>query len=231
MTILSVVQSATTVLGMNVPDAVYGNQAREMVEMRAHVARVSDLIVDEFDWQRLTRIGSIIGDGAQTEFDLPLDFHRFQKNSQLISQARPHCAFSHIPDANSWLRAISDQIWLAVPIWTLMGGKIVFQQPPSSGEVIRFTYISNQVVQPAAPEPPRPDFEADDDAYALPERILELGLIWNWKAAKSQPYAKELNDYEQALARAIGIDRGERTVTVGLGPSFDVPTAYPWTLG
>lgn len=231
MTILSVVQSATTVLGMNVPDTVYGNQSREMVEMRAHVARVSDLIVDEFDWQRLTRIGSVIGDGVQTDFNLPIDFLRFQKDSQLVSQSRPYCAFTHIPDANAWLKAITDQIWMATPIWTLMGGKIVFQEPLAAGEIVRFTYVCNEVVQPAGPDPLRSGFEADDDSYVLPERLLELGLIWNWKSAKSQPYAKELNDYELALARAVGIDRGERIISVGKGVRIDVPTAYPWVLG
>ena len=51
--------------------------------------------------------------------------------------------------------------------------------------------------------------------FRLSEYLLELALIWNWKAAKGDDYAEEMAAYQVALADEISADRGPSIVRMG----------------
>jgi len=62
----------------------------------------------------------------------------------------------------------------------------------------------------------------------LDERLLKLGMIWQWKQNKGTSYAEDMGTYTDALAVAMGHDR-PAPIIVGRRPiSANVRTAYPW---
>ena len=61
---------------------------------------------------------------------------------------------------------------------------------------------------------------ADGDSFVLDERLLKLGMIWQWKANKGSPYAEDMATYGDALvvhggARQPGADHHRPQAAVG----------------
>jgi len=49
-------------------------------------------------------------------------------------------------------------------------------------------------------------FMNDLDTFVLDERLLKLGMIWQWKAQKGSAYAEDMGTYGDALTYAMGND-------------------------
>jgi hypothetical protein len=69
-------------------------------------------------------------------------------------------------------------------------------------------------------------FMADTDSFRLDERLLKLGMIWQWKALKGSPYAEDMATFMDALTRASGADKPAPILIHRLPSS--VMTAYPY---
>jgi hypothetical protein len=73
-------------------------------------------------------------------------------------------------------------------------------------------------------------FLNDTDVFELDERLLKLGMIWQWKAQKGTPYAEDMATYEDALARVAGADK-PMPIIIGRRPmSAAVNVAYPFPI-
>jgi hypothetical protein len=71
-------------------------------------------------------------------------------------------------------------------------------------------------------------FTDDGDSFALDERLLKLGMIWQWKAQKGTAYAEDMGTYGDALQTAMGKD-SPSPIIIDRGPaSKTVNVAYPW---
>ena len=66
----------------------------------------------------------------------------------------------------------------------------------------------------------------------LDDRLLKLGMLWQWKAQKGGPYAEDMNTYGDALTVAMGkdspspilVDRAVISKTVRVAYPYPVPT-------
>jgi hypothetical protein len=75
------------------------------------------------------------------------------------------------------------------------------------------------------------EFLTDVDTFRLDERVLRLGMIWQWKAQKGSPYAEDMGTYGDALTHAMGSDKPGPIIvgraplgSYGLGPA--APAAF-----
>lgn len=73
-----------------------------------------------------------------------------------------------------------------------------------------------------------PEFQADDDVFYPDERVLKLGMIWQWKAQKGTPYAEDLGTYEDALDRLAGSDKPAPIIIGTKVISARANVAMPW---
>jgi hypothetical protein len=71
-------------------------------------------------------------------------------------------------------------------------------------------------------------FTADGDGFILDERLLKLGMIWQWKANKGSPYAEDMGTYSDALAVASGADAPAPIIIGRLPISAAANVAFPW---
>ena len=58
-------------------------------------------------------------------------------------------------------------------------------------------------------------FTKDSDTFQLSENILELCMIWKWRAQKGLPYAQDQDNYEDAKEKLQAADKGSRIISVG----------------
>jgi hypothetical protein len=70
-------------------------------------------------------------------------------------------------------------------------------------------------------------FLADTDSFRLDERLLKLGMVWQWKANKGTSYAEDMGTYADALSIAMGHD-SPAPIIIGRRPMSQGRTAYPF---
>lgn len=232
MTILSVVQDAATSLGLNpVPDQVFGSTRRDMVEMRSVIKEVSRQIAEAHDWSVLKTIHTITGDGSDEDFSLPADYDRMPKDIRFWSSLNTTAPLQHILSEDEWLGITVQGFDPLYGAWIVYGGEIHIKPARASGETVKFFYISDKIVT-ASGGSTKAAFSADDDTFRLPERLLKLGIIWNWKARKGHEYAEEMATYSDALMQLTGKDKGPSIITVGQQRlPYNIHYAYPLGLG
>lgn len=73
-------------------------------------------------------------------------------------------------------------------------------------------------------------FMNDGDTFALDERLLKLGMIWQWKAYKGSPYAEDMANYADALAVAQGADKPAPIIIGRTVVSASARVAYPYPI-
>lgn len=232
MTILSVIQQVCPVIGLTVPDAVFSSTAREHIELQALANEMAQRIAfDTHDWSALKALGTISGDGVTSAFSMPSDYRRMLKKASLWSSAGFATSLFHVADTDQWLGMQSRSPQWSPGAWTIIGRQINILPIPATGSTVQYYYLSNAIAV-AQDGTLRTAFLADSDTFVLDERVLRLGMIWQWRANKGLSYAEDLATYEEALSYAIGADKGSNTVVVGHRRTpYNAMYAYPGTLG
>lgn len=213
MTILSVCQNVSLVIGIDRPDQVFASTDREHLELARLANEIAQTIAKEHDWQALQGIHTITGDDAEEAHALPDDYGRMLKTASVWS-SRWTWAFNHINDPDVWLEYQVVPYTFVNGNWIIYGGQMHILPVMASTETVKFFYFSRNLVSPASGVD-KPLFTADDDAFRLDERLLELGMIWQWRANKGVAYDEDLVNYTKLLNKNIGDDAGSKPIVTG----------------
>ncbi|RUX96149.1 MULTISPECIES: hypothetical protein [unclassified Mesorhizobium] len=228
MTILSVIKDVSTVIGLTVPTAVFSSTDREHVELQSLANEMAHRIAfDTRDWTKLKTLATLTGDGVSQGFDLPDDYQRMLKKARIWPSASPYAPYSHYADSDQWLGLAVQNFANLVGAWTMIGEQILIKPPVANLTTAQFYYITNLIIKDNAGAP-KAAFTADDDVYRLDERVLKLGMIWQWKANKGQAYSEDMATYEDALSVSAGADKGSNIIVIGQGRQpVDADFAFP----
>lgn len=226
MTLLSVCQDVAKVIAIDVPSVVASATDRELVELLNVANTMAKRIAAGHDWQDFSRVATITGDGSTEDFDLPSDYDRMLVKAQLWSSSL-ETALTPISDLDRWLELDVQTFDFVLNAWTLYGGQIHVKPALATGVTAKYFYQSDLIVAPDSGSN-KTEFTADTDSFRLSEELLKLGMIWQWRANKGLPYAEDMVNYEQLLARLVSRDKGSRMLRIGRArlPS-DVTVAYP----
>ena len=157
---------------------------------------------DNRDWTRFKFTNIYTGDGVKTAWDLPADYRRMPITANVWKGTSP---LRFIPDADEWLQRRINNLssspgWGE---WTIYGGQMHIFPALAVGEPVGFVYISRNCV--ALNGGGFGDtFTNDGDRFALDERLLKLGMTWEWKCRKGSPYAEDMGTYSDALVTGDG---------------------------
>lgn len=231
MSILAVCADVSTVIGLSVPATVYGSTDREHVELASLANEMAQRIAfDGHDWTKLKTIATLTGDGSATSLALPTDYQRMLKKARVWPSASPFSPLTHYADTDTWL-GLQAQNVAVIGAWTLIGDEMHFLPAVPNTETVQFYYISNLIVAPATGAN-KTTFTVDTDTFRLDERVLKLGMIWQWKANKGQPYAEDMANFETAMAMIVGADKGSNILTMGgrRGNAWGSEYAHPGTI-
>jgi len=232
MTILSVCQNVALVVALSEPDVVFSSTDREHKELARLANEMATRIAGDFDWQKLQIIKTITGDDVTEAHPLPDDYERMLRTASLWS-SRWSWAFNHISDPDLWLEYQVVPYTFVNGNWMIYGGEMHILPVMASTETVKYWYISNNIVT-ASGGSTKPLFTADDDTFVLDEKLLELGMIWQWRANKGLPYAEDMQNYERQFNQLAKHDAGSGAVVSGRRyPSKTLrgPWAFPQTVG
>jgi hypothetical protein len=209
MTLLTVVRDVCAAVGVALPTTVFGSlQAnRTMQEMVALADEMAQRIAyDLRDWTVLRTTATYVGDGVTTSFALPVDFKRMLLTSNVWRSTSTQEPMMFVSDVDEWVRRRSFNESGAWGEWILMGGRLHIAPAMGVGVSARHSYLDKNCIALASGGL-SDRFTDDVDSFRLDERLLKLGMIWQWMANKGSPYAEPMGTYSDAIANAMGHDQ------------------------
>lgn len=213
MSVLATIQSVSASIALDRPEVVFSSQEREHVELQTLANTAGLHIARDYEWQALKVVGTLVGDGATAAFDLPGDYDRMLKKAELRS-LRHMSALTHITDSDQWLDMDIRQFNQVAGMWTIYGGQIHIRPAPAAGEEVKFFYMTKDWAQDDQGSL-KSGFAQDTDRFRLSESLLELCMIWRWRAQKGLAYAQDQDNYEDAKEKLQSADKGARIIAIG----------------
>lgn len=214
MTVLSAASSAMVRLVGRKPTVLYSAAATDetAVQIADLANEVAADIMKGHDWQALTKIAELTGDGETTSFVIPSDYDRMVLAQDIQSNQAPwlwNYSQAHI---GLWIALQNGEVSVASPgWWILLENRFRFNPAPPSGRKAIFPYIAKTYALSLGGER-KASFTADNDTFMLDERLLTLGIIWRYREQKGMGYAEDMKTYEDALSQAQARDRGARAI-------------------
>jgi hypothetical protein len=208
MTILSVVKDVCMVTGIPQPPSIFSglNGNRTMQEMLSLSNEMAQRIAyDTRDWTRLRKTQVYVGDGVTPAFDLPANFKRMVLTANVWRSTSALHPMMFIPDQDEWIQRRALHRFSAWGEWTIIANQMLFWPTLPVGVTATFAYLDRNAISLAAGGA-GDAFQTDGDSFLLDERVLKLGMIWQWKAQKGSPYAEDVGTYGDALTNAMGHD-------------------------
>jgi hypothetical protein len=212
MSLLSVVQDVCEVVGVARPATVFAaiSADRTMQEMVTIANGMAQRIAgDTREWSRMKVIGTFTGPGDA--FAPPADFRRQLLTTEIYSSVNTNYPLRYIPDLNEWMQRRARNYSDSRGEWINYGGSIHFAPALASGQTATFPYLSRNCIEQRNPTGTisglSDTFASDLDTFMLDERLLKLGMIFQWKANKGSPYAEDMGVFSDALAMAFGTDK------------------------
>lgn len=238
MTVQSVIQEVTAFIGVRPPNGTvfvspyldrtsweFVNLANEMAQRIAY---------DWREWQVMRALNVFAGDGSKTSFPLPADYNRMLKTAQVWRSSNTTAPMTFISDADDWLRKELQGYTVPIGEWCIFNNEMHIRPTLSATETAKFFYLKNTCVKLTSGGF-GDRFLQDTDTFILPERLLKLGMIWQWKAYKGATYAEDIANYEDALSTLAGSDKpspiliGSQTISSDAMVAYWGPTPPPGT--
>ena len=228
--LLEIIQNVCLTVGVALPTTVFGSlQAnrtmQEMIKLANEMAR--RIAYDNREWTKLRKEQVYYGDGTTTAFYLPSDYKRMLLTSSVWG-ANTQTPMRFVPDTDEWLqrRAAGDAD--SSGEWTMLGGQMHIHPALAYGATARYAYLDKNCIVRASDGIFTDRFWSDTDYYRLDSRLLELGMIWQWKAQKGAPYAEDMGTWGDALALMFAADSPAPIIVGRLPISANARVAYPW---
>jgi hypothetical protein len=231
MAILAAMQSAAMRLMGQRPSVFFGSSNKFEQEIADLVNEVAIDVQKYDDWQALTKIHTIVGDGVTTEVPLPADYDRQLVDSAIQDTVNWAWGYQHLSDINDYIYRSTHGFEPYPGGWIIYGNRMHFTPAPRAGASAVFPYI-NKNYATGSTGTPKASFTMDSDSFLLPERLLTLGLVWRWRENKKLDASGDQEAFIKALDEYASKDRGSsiyRTGRTWRRGNFSV--AYPWPLG
>lgn len=207
MTLLSVCQDAADLLTIPRPDAVLASSDQQVMQLLALLKKVGTDARDRHDWNSLTTAYTFTCGASNAQSgEPPTDFARMSDGMEMWNDTNNQIIRGPLA-AREWTDMLAWGLTTIPQYWRLIGGVLNIYSP-SSGDTIRYEYISKYWIVKASDSTTTDTFASDADTFKLPEQLLTDGLVWRWKQAKGLDYAEDLQTYNQTFADAIKADKG-----------------------
>lgn len=230
MTLLSALQSASIRLIGRRPTAFFsatGVFEQKLVDLSNEVAQ--DIMASE-DWQVLTKIYNITGDGVTENFPLPADYDGMLLNSDIQNLQDWAWGYEHITDINDFIFRRARGFEPFPGAWILYGNQFQFTPAPAVGNSASFPYTSKYYATDSGGTP-KAAFTADTDLFLISDRLLTLGLIWRYRENEKLDYTGDMEAFQKAIDELMNKDKGSQIIRGGRRLIGNFSYAYPWTLG
>lgn len=203
MTLLTVVRSAASRLGLARPSSVVNSTDQNSVELLAFAQEEGKTLARRHEWQVLQTEHTFTTSNGTVSYALPSDFDRILKDTVFNRTRRRRMAGDLAPD--QWQETQASLVTMVNPAFRIRGGLFLISPTPTATETVAYEYISKKWCQ-SNTSTGQVEWLADSDTGLLDEDLMILGIIWRYRKAKGLDYGEDMNTYEMEVTKAIQND-------------------------
>lgn len=225
MSALDAMQSAAVRLVGQRPSTFFNAASGAVFEMELAnlVNEVAADVMKSNDWQALTKVHSLEGDGETTAFTLPGDYDRMLVKSEIQDPTNWAWGYGQAADINAFLTLEARNYSASPGAWIIYADAMRVIPPPTG--TAQFPYISKFYARDPGTLETKGSFTTDSDISLLPERLLTLGLVWRWREDKKLDFTGDQEAFTKAIGEYAAKDKGSRSYRRSGGSRF--PGTYP----
>jgi len=195
MSLLSIIQDAADIIGIDKPVSIIGNTGTTSSQMLAMLTMSGRMLARRHDWQALIN-EHVFNTAASTEsYALPADYDRHIDDTAWDRTNLWNVRGSITP--REWQIRKSGVVPTGVRRRFRVKGGFVFIDPiPTTIDSLVYEYISKNWITDSAGASAASAFVADTDITIFSETLMTLDLIWRFKKEKGFDYAEDFRDFE-----------------------------------
>lgn len=207
MSLLTIVQDVCSRVGLATPNAAISSTDPLIQQIVALVTEEGEeLAGGEYNWNLLQLETSFttVATEVQGVTDVIAPGLKYIINDTIWNRTTRLPIYGPL-SAQNWekLKAMQNTgPWVQ---YVVREGNILFNPVPVAGQSCYFLYQSKNFVN-VSTGGTSDRFVTDTDTVVFQERIMKLGTIWRWKAAKGLDFTTDYAKYEKALSEAKSLD-------------------------
>lgn len=205
MSLLQIVQSAAVRFGLSSPNSAASNTDLNIQQIVALVNEEGQELAARASWQELTRESSFTTVAAEAQGSITTlagsDFS-FVLNETMWNRTQRRPLFGPKSPAQ-WQQLQAQFVQGPWQQYRIRGNQVLFIPAPAAGQLVYFEWVSKNWATDSTGATGKTSMTADTDIGVLDERLITLGAIWRFKAAKKFDYAEDFQKYEQAVEDAL----------------------------
>jgi hypothetical protein len=220
MTALSILQDASSRLGLTAPSAVFSSTDAQIIQLRNLMNMEGKMLALRAAWTKITKekTFSTTAAAAQTS-SVPSDFG-YYINDTMWNRTTDRQIVGPL-SAEQWQAEQAVGVASAIEQYFRFRGAgtdaiLLGPGTPTASQTVAYEYVSNQWCE-AAGGTDQSALAVDTDVGLLSEELITLGVIWRFKAAKGFDYGEDFRTYEMEVAKAIARDGGKPRVNIAGG--------------
>lgn len=225
MTALELLQRTVRLLGItDPPTSLVGSTDPQITNLLEILTDVGQDIASRHDWSTLGTTLSYVPTGVDPQSaPFPSDWNRSSPTASVWRSGSLLTPLSGPCPPDVWHELLSMPGIRFPGYWRMFGGAIQIIGVPI-GETISFEYLSKSWVIGVDGVTLKAAVSKDGDTFRLPDRLLRLAVIWQWRSFKGLSYAEEMATFEKQLERDIAADRSARPISTTSPLTPDSPT-------
>lgn len=214
MTALELLQRTVRLFGITVPPtSLVGTQDDQITNLLEILTDVGQDIASRHDWSALSGTFSFTSTGANPQSEpFVADWDRSSPPASVWRSGSTLTPMSGPCPPDVWHQLITMPGIRFPGYWRMFGGNIEVIGAPVS-ETVSVEYLSRNWVIDQDDGSFKDTVSKDGDTFRLPDRLLRLAVIWQWRSFKGLSYAEEMATFEKQFERDVSADRSARPIS------------------
>lgn len=218
MSLLTIVQSAATKIGIPQPSTVVSNNDPQVETLLTFANEEGEELARYGPWEEITKEKTFVSVAQDEQTGaLPSDFVAFI-NGSFFNRSSRRKVFGPI-SPQQWQREEATIVASGISdFFRVRGGEILITPEIPAGETLAFEYISSLWVDTDADNvADSAVWVADDDTSVLEERLISLGIVWRFLAKSGLPWNTQHATYITEVEKALGRQGGAPVLNMATG--------------
>jgi hypothetical protein len=218
MSLLSMVQSVATEIGLPKPAVVINSSDIQVLQLLALANTEGRSLARIYQWQKLIKLASftmltaelqgVMTTVAGSDYDYMIGDTMWDESDQ--EQVGGPIS------SRQWQLLQASVVSGPVPVFRIFGGSLYLTPAPGVANTLAFAYFSKNWCESSGGSG-QAAWADDTDVGVLDEVLMALGLKWRWLNAKGLDYSEEFREYQIQANMAFGRDGSQRTLNLN-GP-------------
>lgn len=221
-TILQIVQTACKRIGINSPNTVVTSNDQQVIQLLALLEEEGQEQAARYQWQTLQREATFTTVATELQSSLAAITTGFDYivNDTIWNRTLRRPVYGPKSEQD-WQQVVANQINGPFNSFRIKSDGIYFYPAPVAGQTCAFEYITKHWITTSVGGTSATATN-DADTPLLDDKLLILGLIWRWKAAKGLDYREDYTKYEQKITDMRGRDAGKPRLNLNGGAVYDI---------